>query len=308
MYEVRFHGRGGQGAVMAAQALAAAAFREGNYALAFPFFGAERRGAPVLAFARVDSKKVRQRTQVYKPNYAVVLDDKLMGYVDVTAGLKEGGMLIVNSPLPPEKITTEHPVKTATVDATGVALEVLGAPVTNSAILGAFAKATGLLKIESVERGIMDIFGARLGEKVGRKNADAARRAYEKTTVGKSAGGRKFKAQKKYLPGYDALPPALNTRVVMTDAGPIGPGSFASNKTGSWRTFAPLLDATKCTNCLMCWFYCPDGAMVREVKHVRVNYDYCKGCGICVDVCAPKALAWVRTEEIDEKMLKEEIA
>src|SRR4030067_2640673 len=109
MYEVRFHGRGGQGAVMAAQSLAAAAFREGNHALAFPFFGAERRGAPVLAFARVDSKKIRQRTQVYKPDFVVVLDDKLMGYVDVTAGLKEGGTLIVKSPLPPGKIWTERP-------------------------------------------------------------------------------------------------------------------------------------------------------------------------------------------------------
>jgi len=293
---------------MAAQALAAAAFREGNHALAFPFFGAERRGAPVLAFARVDSKKIRQRTQVYKPDFVVVLDDKLMGYVDVTAGLKEGGTLIVNSPLPPEKIKTERPVKCATVDATGVALEVLGAPVTNSAILGAFAKATGRVKIESVERGIMDVFGARLGEKGGKKNADAARKAYEKTAVGMSIGGRKIKVAKKWLPGYKELPLALATRVVETEAGKIGPGSFVTNKTGGWRTFAPILIESKCTNCLICWFYCPDGAILRGDKHITVNYDYCKGCGICVEVCAPKALEWVRTEEVDEKLMAGEIA
>lgn len=307
MYEVRFHGRGGQGAVMAAQALAAAAFREGNHALAFPFFGAERRGAPVLAFARVDSKKIRQRTQVYKPDYVVVLDDKLMGYVDVTAGLKEGGTLVVNSPLPPEKIVTERPVKCATVDATGVALEVLGVPVTNSAILGAFAKATGQIKLESVERGIMDVFGARLGEKGGRKNADAARKAFEKTTAGMSVGGRKFKPVKKWLPDYKELPLSLGLRVTMTEAGRVGPGSFDVNKTGSWRTFAPVLDDAKCTNCLICWFYCPDGAIVRGEKHVSVNYDYCKGCGVCVEVCAPKALKWVRTEEVEEKLPSEAI-
>lgn len=290
---------------MAAQALAAAAFREGNYALAFPFFGAERRGAPVLAFTRVDSKKVRQRTQVYKPDFCVVLDDKLMGYVDVTAGLKQGGMLIVNSPLPPENIKTERPVKTATVDATGVALAVLGVPVTNSAILGAFAKATGLVKIESVEKGIMDVFGARLGEKGGRKNADAARRSYEKTIVGMSIGGRKFTPQKKWLPDYKELPLSLGLTMRETEAGRVGPGSFDMNKTGSWRTFAPLLNEAKCTNCLICWFYCPDGAIVRGDKHISINYDYCKGCGICEAVCAPKALTWVRTEEVDEKILKE---
>jgi len=290
---------------MAAQALAAAAFREGNYALAFPFFGAERRGAPVLAFTRVDAKKVRQRTQVYKPDFSVVLDDKLMGYVDVTAGLKDSGMLIVNSPLPPEKIKTERSVRTATVDATGVALAVLGVPVTNSAILGAFAKATGLVKIESVEKGIMDIFGARLGEKGGKKNADAARRSYEKTIVGTSVGGRKFTPQKKWLPDYKELPLSLGLTMRETEAGRVGPGSFDMNKTGSWRTFAPLLNEAKCTNCLICWFYCPDGAIVRGEKHISINYDYCKGCGICEAVCAPKALTWVRTEEVDEKLSKE---
>jgi len=308
MYEVRFHGRGGQGAVMAAQALAAAAFHEGNYALAFPFFGAERRGAPVLAFTRVDSKKIRQRTQVYKPDIVVVLDDKLMGYVDVTAGLKDGGLLIVNSPLPPEKIKTERPVKTATVDATGVALEILGAPVTNSAVLGAIAKATGLVKIASVERGIMDVFGARLGEKGGRKNADAAKKSFEKTIMGTSTGGRKFKATKKWLPDYKEMPLALATRVMDIDGGKAGPGSFIMNKTGSWRTFAPLLDEAKCTNCLICWFYCPDGAIKRGEKKVKIDYDYCKGCGICVEVCGPKALAWVRTEEVDEKLLAGEVS
>ncbi len=290
---------------MAAQALAAAAFREGNYALAFPFFGAERRGAPVLAFTRVDKKKVRQRTQIYKPDFSVVLDDKLMGYVDVTSGLKEGGMLVINSPLPPEKIMTEHSVKCATVDATGVALEVLGAPVTNSAILGGFAKASGLIKIESIEQGIMDVFGARLGEKIGKKNAKAARQAYEKTTVGISIGGRKFKASKKWLPDYKELPLSLGLRAIETDAGRVGPGSFDTNKTGSWRTFAPVLNEEKCTNCLMCWFYCPDGAIIRGEKKVKINYDYCKGCGVCVEVCAPKALEWVRTEEVDEKMAQE---
>ena len=104
MYEVRFHGRGGQGARMAAEALADAAFLEGNYAVAFPFFGAERRGAPVVAFTRVDQKKIRIRTQIYEPDYVVVLDDKLVDLINITEGLKKGGMAIINSAKKPEDI------------------------------------------------------------------------------------------------------------------------------------------------------------------------------------------------------------
>src|SRR5659263_636823 len=96
MFEVRFHGRGGQGAVMAAQTLAEAAVNEGNYAVAFPF-GAERRGAPVLAFTRIDEKKIYSKTQVYAPDCVVVLDDSLLDTIDVVSGLKPDGIVIINS-------------------------------------------------------------------------------------------------------------------------------------------------------------------------------------------------------------------
>src|SRR3989304_575369 len=102
MFEVRFHGRGGQGAVMAAQTLAEAAVIEGNYATAFPFFGAERRGAPVLAFTRIDNKRIYRKTQVYEPDFVVVLDETLLDTINVVEGLKKGGMVIVNSARKPE--------------------------------------------------------------------------------------------------------------------------------------------------------------------------------------------------------------
>src|SRR5664280_145387 len=96
MIEVRFHGRGGQGAVTAAEILAKAAFEDGKYCQAFPFFGVERRGAPVMAFTRIDDQPIRRRYQVYKPDYVVVLDDGLLEVVDVFSGLKEGGKVIIN--------------------------------------------------------------------------------------------------------------------------------------------------------------------------------------------------------------------
>jgi 2-oxoacid:acceptor oxidoreductase gamma subunit (pyruvate/2-ketoisovalerate family)/2-oxoacid:acceptor oxidoreductase delta subunit (pyruvate/2-ketoisovalerate family) len=279
---------------MAAQALASAAFAEGKYAVAFPFFGAERRGAPVLAFTRVDDKKIRIKTQVYEPDYAVVLDDSLCDQVNVLAGLKDGGILIVNTQKKPDDLNLEKCVKTATVDATSIALEVLGSAVTNSAILGAFAKATGKVTIDGVEKGIMDIFGARIGEKNAKKNADAARKSYEKTVMGQCKGGRQFHAKKQWLPNYKELPLGLSTKPMKTDAGLVGPGAFIENKTGSWRTFKPEKDDSKCNKCLFCWFYCPEGCITRKGDTLTIQYDYCKGCGICAHECPKEAIKMVR--------------
>lgn len=182
MIEIRFHGRGGQGAVTAANILASAAFREGKYVQAFPFFGVERRGAPVTAFTRIDDKPIRIKTQIYEPDIVVVLDPSLLDTVDVTAGLKEGGTVIINTEKSKEEILEKlkkKPAKLALVDATGIALEVLGLPITNTAILGAVAKATGLVKLESVQDAIKDTFSGALGE----KNAKAAEEAFNKTVV-----------------------------------------------------------------------------------------------------------------------------
>ncbi len=294
MYEVRFHGRGGQGAVMAAQALASAAFQEGGYATAFPFFGAERRGAPVLAFTRIDKKKIYRKTQVYEPDFVVVLDEGLVETVNVVEGLKKGGMVIVNTPKKPEEIDVGIDVKMATVDATTVALEVLKQPATNSAILGAIAKATGLVKIESVEKGIMQVFGDRLGPKVGEINGKAARVAYERTVIGESHGHRQLKTAKKWLPDINELPLGVAGVPMNTEAGKVGPGSFNENKTGSWRVFKPQYDKEKCTMCNFCWFYCPEGCIDRKGDRMEVDMDYCKGCGICANECPAEAIKMVR--------------
>lgn len=293
MFEVRFHGRGGQGAVMAAQALASATFHEGNYAVAFPFFGAERRGAPVLAFTRVDKEKIRRKTQVYEPDYIVILDSSLIELENVTQGLKSEGIAIVNTRKKPEEIDLGMEIKTATVDATGIALEVLGRDVTNSAILGAFARATDAVSIESIEYGIKDIFGARLGDEAGEINAKAARVSYERTLIGNCKGERVFKAKERWLPTWQELPLCLATKAMRTNAGLVGPGSYIENKTGTWRTFKPVLDNEKCTKCLLCWFYCPDGSIKRG-ERIEIDYDYCKGCGICANVCPVKAIEMVR--------------
>jgi len=176
MIEVRFHGRGGQGAVTAARLLAEAAFHEGKHCQAFSSFGAERRGAPVVAFTRIDSRPIRIRTEVYEPNHVVVLDPTLLEAVNITAGLKRGGIIVVNAKGVPGELKAG---KFATVDATAIALEFLGAPITNTAMLGAFAKATKLVSLNSVVKAIEGYFGEKLAE----KNAAAVRAAYERTAM-----------------------------------------------------------------------------------------------------------------------------
>ena len=181
LVEIRWHGRGGQGAVTSAELLARAAIDEGKYAQAFPSFGPERRGAPVLAFDRINEKEhIRVRTEILEPDVIVVLDPGLISIVDVTSGLKENGVIVVNTKKSPEEISKEfgNHWTVAAVDATKIAKEVLGVNIVNTTMLGALLKATGVVKIESLAEPLKDRFG-RLAE----RNADAMKRAFDETEV-----------------------------------------------------------------------------------------------------------------------------
>jgi pyruvate ferredoxin oxidoreductase gamma subunit len=176
MIEIRLHGRGGQGTVTAAELLATAAFDDGHEAQAFPAFGVERRGAPVTAFCRIDDKPIRTRSQIYRPDYVILQDPTLLDSVDVLAGLKPGGTMLINSERPAEELGLKGDnISITAFPATRIALEELGRPIMNTAILGAFAGLSGLISFESVESNIRKRFRGELGD----KNVAAARRAYE---------------------------------------------------------------------------------------------------------------------------------
>jgi len=165
LVEIRFHGRGGQGAVTAANLLADAAVREGKYAQAFPYFGAERRGAPVVAFARISDKPIETHARIENPDIVVVLDPKLFELVDVTQGLKECGSLVSNYP-DGETLPVSGTFNRYCVDATKIALNlglvVSGWPVVNTTMLGALAKATGVVSVDSIVEAIRSQFKGRL--------------------------------------------------------------------------------------------------------------------------------------------------
>jgi 2-oxoisovalerate ferredoxin oxidoreductase gamma subunit len=179
MIEIRIHGRGGQGAVVASQVLAAALFQEGKCVQSFPTFGVERRGAPVAAFTRIDDREIRLRCEIYEPDHLMVLDPTLIEAIDITTGLKENGWIIINSDKHFEEFPMLSKFRIATVDANAIAIKhKLGtrtAPIVNTAILGAFSRITELVSIDAIV--------ATVKEEVPfspEENAAACREAYEK--------------------------------------------------------------------------------------------------------------------------------
>jgi pyruvate ferredoxin oxidoreductase gamma subunit len=176
MKEIRIHGRGGQGSVTAAELLAVAAFIDGRYSQAFPAFGVERRGAPVAAFTRISDQPIRLRSQIYEPDYIIVQDPTLIEVVDVTGGVKPGGMILINSEFPPGSYTFDTTAEVKTIDATRIALEIIGRPIMNTVMLGAFAGATGEIEMESICKAVSERFPGKVGE----KNSKAVYEAYER--------------------------------------------------------------------------------------------------------------------------------
>ena len=174
MKEIRIHGRGGQGSVTAAELLAVAAFEDGKFSQAFPAFGVERRGAPVMAFVRLDDKPIRLRSQIYEPDYVIVQDATLVDVVDVARGAKSDGIILINTEKPPEsfKLVTKATVRT--LDATKLAMDYIGKPIVNTTLIGAFAGVSGLIRPESIINAVMERFPGKVGE----KNAQAIQAAY----------------------------------------------------------------------------------------------------------------------------------
>ena len=175
---MRWHGRGGQGAVLGASMLGSAvALYEGKYAVSFPSFGAERRGAPVQAFTRISDRAIRTRSQIYNPTTIIVLDDTLLDVVDITSGARDGASILINTRKPAGRLSKiPDSLNVTTVDATEIARENIGVAIVNTAMLGALAGAIGLVSLDSIKKAI----ASTLPEKVVDRNIAAAEAAYKK--------------------------------------------------------------------------------------------------------------------------------
>jgi pyruvate ferredoxin oxidoreductase gamma subunit len=281
MIEIRFHGRGGQGAVIASELLAQAAFLDGKEPQSFPFFGVERRGAPVTAFCRIDAQPIQLRTSIDHPDVVVVLDPGLLRTTPVTDGLKAGGLLLVNSRRPPTEVDAPASIRRASVDATKIArahgLGAPTAPIVNTAVLGALAKVTGVVSLEAVKRAI--------GQFVPRQpeeNRAASEDGYAAVAV---AGP---------MDHGTPIPHARPVPLITVPEGPMATIPSSVLHTAAWRTLTPVIHLEKCTRCNFCWKFCPDDAIgFDENGYPVIRLDYCKGCGICAEECPPRTIEMV---------------
>ena len=263
LMEIRFHGRGGQGAVTGTRILATALYYEGKFTQGIPMYGTERRGAPVVSFLRIGETRINERDLVHEPDMVVVLDPLLGKSVPISEGLKKGGIVLINHPRGGRETGLGGDFKVASVDATNIALEEIGRPITNTAILGAFAKVTGMVSLESLEKAINAQWSGRIAE----VNINAVRKAYEQANAPEDVS--------------DLPPQKVET----------APGQL---DVSSWRVFTPILDKDKCIGCMRCYILCPEVAISMVDKKADINYKNCKGCGICVEECPVQAIEFVQ--------------
>jgi pyruvate ferredoxin oxidoreductase gamma subunit len=185
LIEIRWHGRGGQGAVTASKLLADAALTEGFYIQAFPEYGAERMGAPVRSFNRLSKESIDIHCQITDPDIVLVLDQTLLETIDVTAGIKDGGSIIINTPKDPKEILKllnkngKKNISLFTVDASKISLEAIGKVMPNTPMVGALIKVMGQLKMESLDKTIEKTLSKKISAQIAEANMVAAKRAYE---------------------------------------------------------------------------------------------------------------------------------
>ena len=287
---MRFHGRGGQGAKTASRILGDAAFNDGYFAQDFPIYGAERRGAPVTAFTRFSDEKITEKGFVFAPDISAVMDDSLITdpMANPFAGLRKGGVAVVNTTKPSSSVSLgRDDVTVVTVDLTGQALKILGKPILSSGIAAAVARTSGIRK-EALLTALSEELGdIGLSAEMVSKNIRFAEVIYREVAP--------LKLRTEELPTTVELVPLA---VVVSDSGiemVTDTGNSYARHTGNWRTFRPTIDYGKCTNCMICYAYCPESAMsVGEDGRVKIDYDNCKGCMICMTECPLRAVTQSR--------------
>jgi pyruvate ferredoxin oxidoreductase gamma subunit len=293
MLRIRFHGRGGQGMKTASRILGTACFLSGLEVQDAPRYGAERRGAPIFAYVRVDARPILERGIIARPDLAVVADPSLIPIpaAGVLAGLDEHSLLLVNSPEAPELWRERLGLKGTliTFRPEGLA-EVHGnLPLVGTACAAAAARVLGLFPMVALEAGIREELGG-LGEAVIERNLETARRVFEQL-----AGETGCVSERPDPPPETTEAPAwvdLPFEEARISA-PVIHAALTSEAvpTGLWRTLRPVIDYDRCNRCWwVCSTFCPDGAIQVEDGTPRIDYDHCKGCLVCVAQCPPHAI------------------
>ncbi len=290
MLEIRWHGRGGQGAITVSRVLAMAALKKDFFVQSFPEYGPERGGAPMKAFNRIASKEITLHCGVYEPDIVVVLDQTLLSAENVSDGLKATGVLIVNTAQAPKAIrqTVEFSGEISTVDADFIARQTNKFP--NVAMLGALMREIPTIELDRVAEALRELLIEKLPEPAIQINIDALRRGFEQTQFiprssrkPKTAAAAQFSSKSKLKNYHELLIGAVITHE-----------NREENQTGGWRQEKPVFDEALCVNCSLCWINCPEPAILTEnQKMLGYDYRYCKGCAICYASCPVGAISMV---------------
>jgi pyruvate ferredoxin oxidoreductase gamma subunit len=292
MIKVRFHGRGGQGMKTSSRILGTAAFLSGLYAQDFPIYGAERRGAPVVAFTVISEEPILERGYIFDPDILLISDETLLldKQTDPTKGVSKESIVFINSSKNREYFEERIGKKVIVEDLTQIALETLGRPILSTLIAGVATKLVGIKQkyLEEAVKEELEQIG--ISEEIIRKNVLAATVGYNKVQEVKIEKIRSLEPEVKVVEiEYDN--PEISTPVI----------SFVANsylkKTGTWRVFKPVINYQKCKSCRLCYVYCPESTIKWENNFPVVDYENCKGCLICAQECPLKAIETTREGE-----------
>jgi pyruvate ferredoxin oxidoreductase gamma subunit len=287
---VRFHGRGGQGAKTASRMLGDAAFIDGYYTQDFPIYGAERRGAPVVAFTRLSRDEITERGFIFSPDISAVMDDSLITDIlaNPFAGLRKGGVAVVNTTKPSRSFLADRSdVTVVTVDLTGLALKTIGRAVPSSGIAAAVARITGLSRDATLMAISDEMRDIGLSEDLVKKNVELAAAVYGQL--------QPLELKTEELAPMEGMVPLEMVVSVEGIQSVTQTGNSGVKHTGNWRTFRPNIDYAKCTDCMICYAYCPESAMsVGQDGRVKIDYDNCKGCMVCLTECPLRAISQSR--------------
>lgn len=298
MIRIRFHGRGGQGVKTASRIVGTAAFMEEYFSQDAPLYGAERRGAPIIAFTRVDRGIILERGLIISPDIIMVADETLLDdpAVHPLSGLREGGVVFVNSSRPPEEFKSILPIAATvvTLDLTSLAFEVTSTANISPAVAGAVCRLLGMVK-EGTLRQAVDRELASLGinEKGRDKSVELAARAYQATPAVALTSPDSPPVEKE----FDRVVNLIYSGPMLGTANIMKGGTTEIRHTGNWRLFKPVIDEDKCKKCNICFVRCPDSCITLDDKgYPVIQYDNCKGCLICHEECPADAISVVKED------------
>ncbi len=291
----RFHGRGGEGVKLASRIVSRAAFIGGLNVQDSPLYGAERRGAPVVAFVRYSRGPIHERGYIEQPDLAVVMDDSLLSQPEaaVLDGLDDTSVVLLNTSAAAADVKARFAIAAHVVamDVSSIALELLGHHLLSAPVAGLAVKVAGIAAWEDLAAAVrLELAGVGLTAELIERNVSATQRAFAAAPA-----VQMFAAQRgrRRPPAAPFNMPHLPAHIAVPSITAAATSTLRHME--GWRVYRPAIDLAHCTRCFLCFALCPEGAIQLDAQNYPiVDYDHCKGCLVCVAECPPKVISQVR--------------